>query len=165
MVPEFFADTAFSVNSERLFDEVKEAKAQGHSVKAVLLGPVSFLYLGREKVDGFDRLSLLPKLLPVYRQILSRLHEEGVEWVQMDEPVLGLDIDDKWLSAFDGTYAELSKEPVKLLLTTYFSSLAGTSTPSANYRSPVCMSTPSEVWKISGKWPPSGQLIKCFPSV
>ena len=125
MVPEFFPDTAFSVNSERLFDEVKEAKTLGHSVKAVLLGPVSFLYLGREKVDGFNRLSLLPKLLPVYRRILSRLHEEGVEWVQIDEPVLGLDIDDEWLSAFDGTYAELSGEPVKLLLTTYFSSLAG----------------------------------------
>lgn len=125
MVPEFFPDTAFSVHSERLFDEVKEAKALGHSVKAVLLGPVSFLYLGREKVEGFDRLSLLPKLLPVYRQILSRLHAEGVEWVQIDEPVLGLDIDDKCLSAFEGTYAELSKEAVKLLLTTYFSSLAG----------------------------------------
>ena len=124
MVPEFFPDTAFSVHSERLFDEVKEAKALGHSVKAVLLGPVSFLYLGREKVEGFDRLSLLPKLLPVYRQILSRLHAEGVEWVQIDEPVLGLDIDDKCLSAFEGTYAELSKEAVKLLLTTYFSSLA-----------------------------------------
>lgn len=113
----------FTVNC--LFDEVKEAKALGHSVKAVLLGPVSFLYLGREKVEGFDRLSLLPKLLPVYRQILSRLHAEGVEWVQIDEPVLGLDIDDKCLSAFEGTYAELSKEAVKLLLTTYFSSLAG----------------------------------------
>ena len=125
IVPEFFPDTVFSVHSERLFDEVKEAKALGHSVKAVLLGPVSFLYLGREKAEGFDRLSLLPKLLPVYRQILARLHAEGVEWVQIDEPVLGLDIDDKCLSAFESTYAELSREAVKLLLTTYFSSLAG----------------------------------------
>lgn len=125
MVPEFLPDTRFSLHSERLFDEVKEAKASGYPVKAVLLGPVSFLYLGREKADGFDRLSLLPSLLPVYRQILSRLHAEGVEWVQIDEPVLGLDIDGKWLSAFEGTYAELSREPVKLLLTTYFSSLAG----------------------------------------
>lgn len=125
IVTEFFPDTVFSVHSERLFDEVKEAKALGHSVKAVLLGPVSFLYLGREKAEGFDRLSLLPKLLPVYRQILARLHAEGVEWVQIDEPVLGLDIDDKCLSAFESTYAELSREAVKLLLTTYFSSLAG----------------------------------------
>ncbi len=125
MVPEFLPDTVFSVHSERLFDEVKEAKALGYPVKAVLLGPVSFLCLGREKAEGFDRLSLLPKLLPVYRQILARLYAEGVEWVQIDEPVLGLDIDEKWLSSFDGAYTELSKEPVKLLLTTYFSSLAG----------------------------------------
>ncbi len=125
MVPEFFPDTAFSVHSERLFDEVKEAKALGYPVKAVLPGPVTFLYLGREKTDGFDRLSLLPSLLPVYRQILARLAAEGVEWVQIDEPVLGLDIDRKWLSSFQGAYDELAKEPVRLLLTTYFSSLAG----------------------------------------
>lgn len=125
IVPEFFPETCFALSSERLFDEVKEAKALGYPVKAVLLGPVSFLYLGREKADGFDRLSLLPKLLPVYRQILSRLHAEGVEWIQIDEPVLGLDIEDKWLAAFQDVYQELSREPVKLLLTKYFSSLAG----------------------------------------
>ena len=125
IVPEFFPETCFALSSERLFEEVKEAKALGYPVKAVLLGPVSFLYLGREKADGFDRLSLLPKLLPVYRQILSRLHAEGVEWIQIDEPVLGLDIEDKWLAAFRDVYQELSREPVKLLLTTYFSSLAG----------------------------------------
>ena len=121
IVPEFFPETCFALSSERLFDEVKEAKALGYPVKAVLLGPVSFLYLGREKADGFDRLSLLPKLLPVYRQILSCLHAEGVEWIQIDEPVLGLDIEDKWLAAFRDVYQELSREPVKLLLTTYFS--------------------------------------------
>ena len=94
--------------------------------------------------------SLLPKLLPVYRQILSRLHAEGVEsgW-DFDEPVLGLDIDDKCLSAFEGTYAELSKEAVKLLLTTYFSSLWPTiSILSANCQLPVCISMLSEVQRI-----------------
>ena len=125
LVPEFLPDTVFSLHSERLFDEVKEAQALGYPVKAVLLGPVSFLYLGREKTDGFDRLSLLPKLLPVYREILERLHREGVRWVQIDEPVLGLDIGEKWLAVYEKTYAELAKEPVRLLLTTYFSSLSG----------------------------------------
>lgn len=125
IVPEFFPETVFSLSSERLFDEVKEAKALGYPVKAVLLGPVSFLYLGREKTEGFDRLSLLPKLLPVYRQILSHLHAEGVEWIQIDEPVLGRDIGDEWLASFRIAYQELSREPVKLLLTTYFSSFAG----------------------------------------
>ena len=123
IVPEFLPETAFSLSSERLFSEVREAKALGHAVKAVLLGPVSFLYLGREKAEGFDRLSLLPGLLPVYRRILSRLHDEGVEWVQMDEPVLGLDIGEKWLSSFSRAYGELSGQGVKLLLATYFSSL------------------------------------------
>ena len=123
IVPEFLPETAFSLSGERLFSEVREAKALGHAVKAVLLGPVSFLYLGREKAEGFDRLSLLPKLLPVYRRILSRLHDEGVEWVQMDEPVLGLDIGEKWLSSFSRAYGELSGQGVKLLLATYFSSL------------------------------------------
>lgn len=123
IVPEFLPETAFSLSSERLFSEVKEAKALGHAVKAVLLGPVSFLYLGREKAEGFDRLSLLPRLLPVYRRILSSLHDEGVEWVQMDEPVLGLDIGEKWLSSFRHAYGELSGQGVKLMLATYFSSL------------------------------------------
>jgi 5-methyltetrahydropteroyltriglutamate--homocysteine methyltransferase len=134
LVPEFDVKTQFSVASQRLFDEVSQAQALGHKVKAVLLGPLSFLWLGKEKAQinahavqdsavDFDRLSLLDKLLPVYTQILHRLAEQGVEWVQIDEPILGLDLPDVWRFAFERSYWQLSRSKVKLLLATYFSGL------------------------------------------
>ena len=73
LVPEFGPGTEFTLASERLFDEVAHAREAGHAVKAVLLGPLSFLWLGKEKRPGFDRFSLLDKLLPVYEKILARL--------------------------------------------------------------------------------------------
>jgi 5-methyltetrahydropteroyltriglutamate--homocysteine methyltransferase len=134
LVPEFDAQTQFSIASQRLFDEVSQAQALGHKVKAVLLGPLSFLWLGKEKTQinahavqasaaDFDRLSLLDKLLPVYTQILHRLAEQGVEWVQMDEPILGLDLPDTWRFAFERSYWQLSRSAVKLMVATYFSAL------------------------------------------
>ncbi|ROZ78227.1 5-methyltetrahydropteroyltriglutamate--homocysteine S-methyltransferase [Ramlibacter sp. WS9] len=124
MVPEFRADTEFRLASQRLFDEVAQATLAGHKVKAVLLGPLSFLWLGKEKEAGFDRFNLLERLLPVYEQILHRLRMQGVEWVQIDEPILGLDLPDAWRHAFEPTYWRLARGGVKLLLATYFSPLA-----------------------------------------
>lgn len=123
LVPEFSADTSFYLASERLFGEVNEAIALGHSVKAVLMGPLTFLWLGKAKTDGLNRLDLLAKLLPVYEQILARLQAQGVEWVQIDEPILGLDLPEDWRAAFAPTYARLSVAKVSLLLATYFSPL------------------------------------------
>jgi len=123
LVPEFGPDTQFSLASERLFEEVAQAQGAGHAVKAVLLGPLSFLWLGKEKAPGFDRFSLLDTLLPVYEQILARLKAQGVEWVQMDEPVLGLDLPPAWNQAFESSYWRLSRKGVKLMLATYFSPL------------------------------------------
>jgi 5-methyltetrahydropteroyltriglutamate--homocysteine methyltransferase len=123
LVPEFGPVTEFNLASERLFDEIAQAKEAGHAVKAVLLGPLSFLWLGKEKTPGFDRFSLLDKLLPVYEQILARLKTQDVEWVQMDEPILGLDLPAQWSQAFESSYWQLSRSGVKLLLATYFSSL------------------------------------------
>jgi 5-methyltetrahydropteroyltriglutamate--homocysteine methyltransferase len=123
LVPEFGPNTEFSLASERLFDEVAQARLAGHAVKAVLLGPLSFLWLGKEKTAGFDRFSLLEKLLPVYEKILARLKAQGVEWVQMDEPILGLDLPPAWSQAFESSYWQLARGGVKLLLATYFSPL------------------------------------------
>ena len=123
LVPEFSADTRFSLNSTRLFDEIAEAKALGHPVKAVLLGPLTFLWLGKEKTPGFLRLDLLEKLLPVYVTILTRIRALGVEWVQIDEPILGLDLPQIWRQAFEFAYNRFTGSGVKLLLTTYFSPL------------------------------------------
>jgi 5-methyltetrahydropteroyltriglutamate--homocysteine methyltransferase len=123
LVPEFTADTAFSLADERLFADLAEAQALGHPVKAVLIGPLSFLYLGKEKSAGFDRFSLLDQLLPVYGQILARLKAQGVQWVQIDEPILGLDLPPAWRQAFEPTYASLATSGISLLLATYFSPL------------------------------------------
>ncbi len=120
IVPEFDARTRFHIASSQLFKEVAEAKTLGISPKVVLIGPLTYLYLGKETEHGFKRLDLLPHLLPVYRDILARLASLGVEWVQIDEPVLALDLDDAWLDGLDQAYSALHGAGTKLLLTTYF---------------------------------------------
>jgi 5-methyltetrahydropteroyltriglutamate--homocysteine methyltransferase len=123
LAPEFSADTIFSLQSERLFSEIEEAKRLGHTAKATLIGPLTFLWLGKEKTAGFSRLSLLEKLLPVYRQILARLRVQGVTWVQIDEPILGLDLPAQWQQEFGPAYHHLASAGVKILLASYFSPL------------------------------------------
>lgn len=122
IVPEFEPGDTFALSWTQLFDEIKEAQTAGYRVKPVLLGPVSYLFLGKEKQTGFDRLSLLDKLLPVYQQVLDRLASLDIEWLQIDEPVLGLDLDPKWQSALVSAYQKLDS-PVKLLLTSYFENI------------------------------------------
>ena len=121
LVPEFSATTRFRVASERLFDEVAQARLAGHPVKAVLLGPLSFLWLG--KAADIDRLALLDQLLPVYETILTRLKTLGADWVQIDEPILGLDLPDAWRHAFAPAYWQLARSGAQLLLASYFSPL------------------------------------------
>ncbi|SEP11349.1 5-methyltetrahydropteroyltriglutamate--homocysteine S-methyltransferase [Nitrosovibrio sp. Nv6] len=123
IVPEFDAHTTFRIGSSQLFNEVAEARALGISPKVVLIGPLTYLYLGKETAPGLSRLDLLADLLPVYRDILARLASLGVEWVQIDEPLLALDLDADWLSSLEAAYAALRESGTKLpklLLTTYF---------------------------------------------
>ena len=123
LVPEFSADTAFSLQANSLLEQVAEAQALGHTVKVVLIGPLSFLWLGKEKSENFERFSLLPQLLEVYGQLLARLKAANVGWVQIDEPILGLDLPVAWRQAFEQAYAQLATCGVNLLLATYFSPL------------------------------------------
>ncbi|MCP3751299.1 5-methyltetrahydropteroyltriglutamate--homocysteine S-methyltransferase [Pseudomonas sp. SBB6] len=123
LVPEFSADQRFLLSWEQLFDEVAEAQALGHAVKPVLIGPLTYLWLGKAKGDEFDKLDLLERLLPVYGEILSRLSRQGVEWVQIDEPILGLDLPQEWKNAFERAYHILQYSPLKKLVATYFSGL------------------------------------------
>ena len=125
LVPEFDARTRFRLASRRLLDEVAQAQALGHTVKAVLLGPLSFLWLGKSKEAGFDRLELLDALLPVYSELLARLGEAGVHWVQIDDPILGLDLPGDWVLAFERAYHALRTPGVSLMLATYFAPLEG----------------------------------------
>ncbi len=124
LVPEFGPETTFRLASQRLFAELAEARAAGHRTKVVVLGPLSFLWLGKEKTPGFQRLSLLDRLIPVYVDMLQRLKAEGADWVQVDEPILGLDLPAPWRSAFEPTYAAFSGHALPpLMLATYFSPL------------------------------------------
>ena len=123
LVPELSPQTQFSLAGERLLAEVAEAQALGHQVKAALIGPLTFLWLGKEKTPGFERLALLEQLLPVYGALLDRLKQQGVTWVQLDEPILGLDLPNAWRSAVESTYWQLNQVGVNILLATYFSPL------------------------------------------
>ena len=123
LVPALTRDQEISLRSSRLFDQVEEARAQGHQVKAVLLGPLTWLWLGKCHGEAFDRLELLPRLLAVYGQIFDRLAALGVEWVQVDEPILSLDLPPAWQAAFEHAYNRLQRRDLQLLLTTYFAPL------------------------------------------
>ncbi|XYQ54695.1 5-methyltetrahydropteroyltriglutamate--homocysteine S-methyltransferase [Pectobacterium carotovorum] len=123
MVPEFTKGQQFKLTWTQLLDEVDEALALGHNVKPVLLGPVTYLWLGKVKGEQFDRLSLLQDILPVYQQVLAELAKRGIEWVQIDEPALALELPQEWLAAFKPAYDALQGQ-VKLLLTTYFDSIS-----------------------------------------
>ncbi len=123
LVPEFYPGQTFQLSTNRLFDEVADAQSRGHAVKPVLLGPLSYLWLGKTKGGTFDKLDLLDALLPVYGEILQRLREQGVEWIQVDEPILVLDLPQGWKSAFEAAYNRLQTPGINLLLTTYFGAL------------------------------------------
>ncbi|MGK8209609.1 5-methyltetrahydropteroyltriglutamate--homocysteine S-methyltransferase [Burkholderia cenocepacia] len=122
IVPEFHADTNFSLDPSRLLQHLAEAQAQGVNAKPVIIGPVTYLWLGKSKDDS-DRLALLPKLLPVYGALLDTLTAQGVEWVQIDEPILVTELDAEWQAAFRTAYAALETRRIKVLLATYFGQL------------------------------------------
>ncbi|MGD8174540.1 5-methyltetrahydropteroyltriglutamate--homocysteine S-methyltransferase [Marinimicrobium sp. ARAG 43.8] len=123
LVPELHPAQTFALSYTQIIDETREAIALGHAVKPVILGPLSYLWLGKEKSGSFDRLSLLDNLLPAYNELLAALAEAGAEWVQIDEPILVLDLPDAWRQAFEHAYHTLQTHTPKLLLATYFGAL------------------------------------------
>ncbi|MFV8368500.1 5-methyltetrahydropteroyltriglutamate--homocysteine S-methyltransferase [Flavobacterium sp. LB2R40] len=122
IVPEFTKDQEFKLFSEKIIDEFKEASALGIKTKPVLIGPVTYLLLGKEKEQGFHRMDLIDKLLPVYFEILQKLEDQNVEWIQFDEPFLALNLTDKERSAITYVYTEINKHfpKIKLILANYF---------------------------------------------
>ena len=125
LVPEFTADQTFRLASTKAVREYCEAKAQGIETRPVLLGPVSYLLLGKTRGADFEPLALLPRLLPVYAEILRLLAEAGAAWVQLDEPCLVLDLSDTARAAFGDAYAALTNGTAspRIMLTTYFGAL------------------------------------------
>lgn len=125
IVPEWTTDTQFSTQAKNLIAQVKQAQSVQDKVKVSLVGPLSLLYLGKTKGQEFDRLELLPTLLQAYSGLLQALSQEGVDWVQIDEPILCLDLESTWLDAFGPAYAQLHQaSPSKILLATYFGAVA-----------------------------------------
>ncbi len=124
LVPEFVKGQRFTLSSSKLFDEVAEAQAAlGLNAKPVLLGPLSYLWLGKIKGATFNKLELLTGLLPVYCKILERLRAQGVNWAQLDEPILALDLPTEWRAAFAAAYQPLAGTGPDILLASYFDGL------------------------------------------
>jgi len=123
IVPEWSADTRFDGGVEWLFEEASEALDEGHSAKVALVGPLTLLYLGKIKSGLAHKLDLLPPLIANYQRLLARLEALGVDWVQLDEPVLGLDLDRRWIDAFRPTYEALTRTSCAVLFATYFVSV------------------------------------------
>ncbi|AAZ98239.1 5-methyltetrahydropteroyltriglutamate--homocysteine S-methyltransferase [Thiobacillus denitrificans ATCC 25259] len=122
IVPEFAASTSFKLDASRLLAQLAEAQAAGVRAKPVIIGPVTYLALGKAK-DGSDKLGLLDRLLPVYVELLEALAGAGAEWVQIDEPLLVTELNAEWQHAFNRAYHALKASRVKLLLATYFGQL------------------------------------------
>jgi 5-methyltetrahydropteroyltriglutamate--homocysteine methyltransferase len=125
MVPELTKDQRFSLASRKPIEEYEEAKALGYQTRPVLVGPVTFLKLAKSKDAGFNPLSLLDRLLPVYIEVLRELAYRGAEWVQIDEPCLVLDLDIVAQQAVHFAYAQIAAAvpQLKIMLATYFGGL------------------------------------------
>ncbi len=121
MVPELVAGQQLALGSAKIVDDYREAKAQGYATRPVLLGPVTWLSLAKGRgVDPFD---LLDEVLGLYSAILSQLGHAGAEWVQIDEPILATDLNDRQRAAITRAYAKLPRGGTKIMLTTYFGGL------------------------------------------
>ncbi|RFS26718.1 5-methyltetrahydropteroyltriglutamate--homocysteine S-methyltransferase [Chitinophaga silvatica] len=126
IVPEFKANQEFRLYTNNIFNEFESAqKLLGSKAKPVLVGPVSYLLLGKEKEKGFERADLIKKLVPLYIEIINRLKQQGAEWIQLDEPCLVLDLSKKEKEAFEYAYSEIAKQVsgIKILVATYFDAL------------------------------------------
>jgi 5-methyltetrahydropteroyltriglutamate--homocysteine methyltransferase len=125
LTPEFEPGQAFALSRPQVIDAFLEAKALGLHARPVLLGPVSFLKLGKARGAAFDPLSLLPRLLPAYADALRGLAAAGAEWMQIDEPCLVLDLTPAERAAYRVAYAALAEAApdLKVMLTTYFGEL------------------------------------------
>ncbi|THV62448.1 5-methyltetrahydropteroyltriglutamate--homocysteine S-methyltransferase [Chryseobacterium candidae] len=125
IVPEFYKNQQFKLSSDKIFNEFAGAKQAGINAKPVIIGLVSYLLLGKEKEEGFDKLDLAANILPVYTEILTKLQEQGAEWIQFDEPFLALDLTEKAKETYLSVYAEIRKRfpKLKFIVATYFDGL------------------------------------------
>lgn len=122
IVPEFTKNQKFTLFSEKIINEFKEANDLDIVTKPVLIGPISYLLLGKEKEEGFHRIDLIEALLPVYFEIFEKLETENVTYIQLDEPFLALNLTDKERNVFTKVYTEINNRfpNIKIILANYF---------------------------------------------
>ncbi|MBL4762662.1 MAG: 5-methyltetrahydropteroyltriglutamate--homocysteine S-methyltransferase [Gammaproteobacteria bacterium] len=123
IVPELTEDQTFNLHPERILNEIEQAQRLGHKVKPVILGPMTFLWLAKAKGTEFNKLSLLDDLVDVYGQLIDQIQQQGIEWLQIDEPILALDLPQAWQNAFQSTYNRLQFKSLKILVASYFGAL------------------------------------------
>ena len=125
IVPEFKKDQQFNLLNPKALHEFLEAKEAGISTKPVLISPVSYLLLGKEKESNFHRIELIENLLPVYLELLKNLVNAGAEWIQLDEPYLASDLEDQEKKAIQSVYKTIKTEvpQAKILVSNYFGGL------------------------------------------
>lgn len=124
LVPEWSESIPFSIDPTRLLEEIDEARSLGIDPRPVLIGPLSLLALGKG-VEGFNPFSLADKVIPAYKEVLARLVQEDISWIQIDEPILGTDLTEDAVQFFRNAYRDLGTVPIELMLTTYFGRLSG----------------------------------------
>ncbi|QJC28455.1 5-methyltetrahydropteroyltriglutamate--homocysteine S-methyltransferase [Enterobacteriaceae endosymbiont of Plateumaris consimilis] len=128
IVPEFYKNQSFHFSSKELLNELDEAiKMNFNNIKPILIGPITYLWLGNKiQNNHFSRLELLTNILSVYIEILLEIKKRNIQWVQIDEPILALELPKKWLQAFKNAYDILRDNinNINILLTTYFGSIS-----------------------------------------
>ena len=131
LVPELARETSFSANAQNLLDDIQKLAAldvEPQHIKPVLIGPLTYLWLAKAHGDDTNtlenKLDLLPQLLSTYVEILQHVKSTGVEWIQIDEPILALDLPESWLAAYDFAYGQLHSAGLKELLATYFADVS-----------------------------------------
>lgn len=125
IVPEFHKNQEFTLFSRKIINEFLDAKQVGINAKPVIIGLLTYILLGKEKEEGFNKLELAQKILPVYIQILKELETHGAEYIQFDEPFLALDLDEKSKETYSLIYTEIRKQfpHLKIIVATYFEGL------------------------------------------
>lgn len=132
IVPEFHKNQQFALSWRQIIEETAEAISLGHKVKPVIIGPLTYLWLGKEKGEAFNRLDLLDNLILAYQELLQALADTGATWIQIDEPILVLDLPAEWRNAFEKTYHRLQHRQLSILLATYFGGLDDNITTAIN---------------------------------
>ncbi|MGO1766737.1 MAG: 5-methyltetrahydropteroyltriglutamate--homocysteine S-methyltransferase [Advenella sp.] len=161
IVPELAADQAFYLARTCLFDQVSQAQACGYQVKPVIPGILTYLWLSKGEsfanAEDERKLALIPQLLAAYKDVLARFAQLGVQWVQVDESALVLDLPAAWQDAYREVYAQLAQAPVNILLATYFGDVADntelvSSLPVAGVHFDL-VRAPKQLEKVLPSWP------------